>query len=342
VGLTPAAASAAPAATEPPTEAEKALDAAIAKVKALKSVSAEITEAVDMLGQRFTVFGQYKRAGDYRVVLKLTLTGLGDTKGTMLQICDGTTLWDYSEILDSRNYRRLEVGKVLKRLEGPEFDATTREYAIGQLGFSGPEALLSGLRTAIQFERKEAATLSGRPVWFLQGSWKDLAALVGPGQAPPAPGTPLPPYVPSLASVWIGQEDGWPYQVLLEGRVPTILLTPHRPRLGPDGRPTGRVAAPSQEPPSKFLLTYSQVSLDAPIDDREFAFRAPPNAQVHDQTEDRLAELEHAAQLLQQAKKAEAASKGEGSELDGSLDIPKPASDEAPPVEGIRSTAPPP
>src|SRR4051794_23183589 len=66
----PGSAPAAPVpAPEPPTEAEQALDAAIAKVKALKSVSAEITEAVDMLGQHFTVAGQYKRAGDYRILL---------------------------------------------------------------------------------------------------------------------------------------------------------------------------------------------------------------------------------------------------------------------------------
>jgi hypothetical protein len=339
-GPAPAPAPAVPAAPEPPTEAELALDAAIGRVKALKTVSAEIAETVDMLGQRFTVAGQYKRAGDYRVVLKLTLAGLGDTRGTMLQICDGTTLWDYSEILDSQNYRRLEVGKILKRLEGPEFDAATRDYAIGQLGFSGPDALLSGLRKAIKFERKEAATLAGRPVWFLQGAWKDLAALTGPGQPALPPGAPLPPYVPSLASVWIGQEDGWPYQVLLEGRVPTILLTPNRPMLGPDGRPVGRITSPRQELPSKFLLTYSQVTLDAPIALEEFAFRAPPSARVYDQTEDRLAELEHAAQLIQQAKKAAAASKGEP-ELDGTLEVPKPSSDEAPPVQGIRSTAPP-
>jgi hypothetical protein len=339
----PVAASPAPAATVPPTEAERTLDVAIGQVKALKTVSAEINQTVDMLEQHFTVTGQYRRAEGHRLSLRLSLSGLGDTEGTMLQICDGTTLWDYSKILDSQNYRRLEIGKVLKRLESAEFDATTREYATAQLGFSGPDALLSGLRKAIKFERKEAATLDGRSVWFLQGSWKDVGALAAPGQAVPPVGAPLPPYVPSLASVWIGQDDGWPYQVLLEGRVPTVLLSSNRPKLGPDGRPTGRMPVAQKEPPSKFLLTYHHVELDRPIAPEEFAFQAPPNARVYDQTEERLAELERASQMIQQAKKAEAASKEEANVLDGTLKVPTPpARDEPPSTEEIRSSAPPP
>ena len=43
----------------PPTPAEQTLDAAIEKLKAITSVRADIRQDVDMLGQKFSVVGQY-------------------------------------------------------------------------------------------------------------------------------------------------------------------------------------------------------------------------------------------------------------------------------------------
>src|SRR5205085_2642417 len=111
---TPDATKPAEAATpaEPPTEAEKTLDAAIAKVAALKSVAADLEQTADMLGQHFVLKGQYFRAPNHRVYLKLTLSGLGDTTGIMLQVCDGQTLWDYQQILKSQYYSKFDVDKI--------------------------------------------------------------------------------------------------------------------------------------------------------------------------------------------------------------------------------------
>lgn len=308
----------------PPTEAEKAIDEAIAKVKALKSVSADVRQDVDMLGQKFAITGQYLRGPDYKVRLQLDLVGLADAGGTMLQICDGNTLWDYQKILDGQSYARLDLGKILARLNGPEFDAVTRDFFIDQrLGFSGPDALLAGLRKSLRFEQKEEGELDGKPVWVLRGTWQDLASLglAPPGQAVPAT-TALPAYVPSVATLWIGKEDGWPYQVLLEGKARSVLLSPKQ-RLGPDGRPMGRVQPAPKEPPSRFLLKYSNVQLDGTIDPDNFAFAVPDGTQVPvaDLTSERLAEIEQVAQALAAQRRAEAAKAGE-STLGSSLTVP--------------------
>ena len=45
-------------APEPPTEAERLIDPAIKKVAGLKSVSADVTQKVEMLNQKFDVKGQ--------------------------------------------------------------------------------------------------------------------------------------------------------------------------------------------------------------------------------------------------------------------------------------------
>src|SRR5206468_1631386 len=100
--------------------------------------------------------------------------------------------------------------------------------------------LLSGLRKALLFDQKAAGTLDGKPVWILRGRWKDYDGLSGPGQPPIPLTSTLPPYVPSIATVVIGQEDGWPYRVELVGRAPSIMEQKRDDRpLGPDGRPIG-------------------------------------------------------------------------------------------------------
>lgn len=296
------------------------LDEAVKKVGELKAVSADVTQYVEMLGQKFDLKGQYLKAPGYRVYLKLSVNGLGDTAGTMLQICDGQLLWDYQQVLTNKFYSRLDVSKVLKKLEAPEFGAETRKKVLDQIGFAGPEALLIGLRESLKFDRKEADKLDGKDVWVLRGEWKDLARLRGPNQPQFQPNSPLPAYVPSFATVWLGQDDGWPYKVQLEGRVPSVLEETRQ--LGPDGKPIGAKGAAPKVQPSKLLLLYTNVKLNPDLKPETFAFQAPPETPVMDLTDQFLLSLEQGAAALQAEQKKAAASKE--TELPQAIPVPKP------------------
>ncbi|HEV3167496.1 MAG TPA: hypothetical protein VGZ22_26040 [Isosphaeraceae bacterium] len=328
----PAGPGAPAAAEEPPTEAEKELDAAIKKVEALKSVSADILQKVEMLGQRFELKGQYLKASNYRVYLKLSVTGLGDTTGTMLQVCDGSTLWDFQQVLDSKGFLRLDLAKILKRLESAEFDSDMKSKVFLSIGFSGPESLLVGLRKALKFEHKDADTLDGKAVWVLRGKWKDMSKLASPNQAPMPATAPLPPYIPSMATLWIGQDDGWPYKVLLEGRIPSVLENVDTRQIGLDGKPVGAKGTGTKVQPSKILLLYTNVQLNPELKPESFAFQAPSDATVIDRTEQLLIELEQAAAMQAEMKKAEAAKE---SELPQPISIPRPTAeaDDVPPAK---------
>src|SRR5262245_38180826 len=195
-------AAAGPAATgetpkEPPTEAERLIDVAIKQVAGLKSVAADMLQSVEMLKQKFDIKGKYLKAPSSRIYLKLTISGLPDASGTMLQICDGVTLWDYQEVLDSKFFRKMSVQPVFERLNAPEIAAKTREQIMTQMGFAGPEALLVGLRKTIKFDQKETGEIDGKSAWILRGTWLSRNGLVGPDQRPLPLTGPLPPYVPS-------------------------------------------------------------------------------------------------------------------------------------------------
>lgn len=328
----------------PPTAAELAIDGAIAKLRDRATLAADITMSVDMLNQRFQVVGQLLKHTGNRALLRLSIEGLGDSTGTMQQVCDGTTLWDYRRILDQQSLRTIKVEPVLQALENPDADDTFREQVRAQLGFAGPDALLAGLRKVARFDQQEESTLNDREVWIIRGLWNDRESLaLPPGQAAMLQAGFLPSYVPSHITVWLDKETGWPWRVQLEGRVPSVLREVRL--LGPDGRPIGRKSAQPKEKPSRIVLEYALA--DRTVDPSEFLFEAPPNVSAIDETETVTAGLEAAIAELAQRKRSEASKAGDV--LDQALPAPRPAGaptdqppapNPAPPPEQFRSSLP--
>jgi hypothetical protein len=325
------AAKAAATTVEPATEAEVIIDTAIKKITELQSVAADLQEDVEMLGQKFSIKGRFLKAPNRRVYFRMSLprlddsssatAGLPDSGGTTLQVCDGETLWDYQQILENQFYHKLSIKPILERLNSPELDPKIRDQALNSMGFAGPETLLAGLRRYIKFDQKEDGKLDGKPVWVLRGTWKNRQGIVSFNSQPVPPTGPLPPYVPSLATLYLGKDDSWPYRLDLVGRQITELIDT-RPR-GPDGRPIGARRSIERPTPSKIVLVYSNVKLNATIRVDEFAFQAPTAANVDDNTELILKGLDQAI-ATEAAKKKNEATRKEGPMLDQSIDIPAP------------------
>jgi outer membrane lipoprotein-sorting protein len=308
---------------EPPTPAERVIEEAIEKIRKLQSVAADLLEEVEMLRQSFTIKGEYRKAPNHRIYLRLTVTGLPDTNGTTLQVCDGETMWDYQQVLESQVYQKKSIKPILERLNSPELDPLLREQAMAQMGFAGPETLLIGLRKVIKFDQKDEGELNGKKVWLLRGTWKTRQGLIGPDSRPVPQSGLLPPYIPCDATLYLGKDDGWPYKLILVGRKPSTVFDTRR--IGPDGRRIGTKSSIEEIVPSRIVLVYSNVRLNPTIRVEEFAFQAPPTAQVDDSTELMVRGLDQAIQMQADRKKADATRK-EGPLLDQPIDIPPPPS----------------
>jgi outer membrane lipoprotein-sorting protein len=300
---------------EPPTDAELAIDAAATKLAKLEWVAAELVQDVNMLNQKYAIKGSYRKGPDSRVYLRLTVSGLTDSTATTLQVCDGETLWDYQVILDAPVYRKLSVKPILERLNSPELNPKLREQAITQMGLAGPETLLIGLRRTLHFTIKEEDEIDGKKVWKLRGA------------CPVNPGGFLPPYYPMDCTLYLGKEDGWPYKLVMVGRKPSAVFDGRR--LGPDGRPIGSKSSIEKITPSEIRLVYTDVKLNAKLRLEEFAFTAPPSANVDDSTESLVKGLDQAIAVEGQRKKSEAAKK-EGPLLDQPIELPSPPDPSAP------------
>ncbi len=310
---------AAPEADLPPTEAELTIDKAIQSVRERQTIAADIAMDADMLGQSFQVAGQYLKAEGNRMLLRLSVEGLGESTGTMQQVSDGVTFKDYRRILDQQVMSTFQMDPVLKALDNPDADELFRQQVTAQLGLAGPETLLTGLRRVAHFDQLTEETLNDRAVWVIRGVWKDRDALALPGsQMAMMQSGFLPSYVPSHITLWIDKESGWPWKVKLEGRVPSVLREERM--LGPDGRPVGRKSAQGKERPSRMELSYTLT--DRKVEPSEFVFEAPPNVAVQDITESITAGLQGAFAQLAARKRSEDAQRG--GLLDQALPAPRP------------------
>ncbi len=321
----------------PPTEAEQTLAEAARKVAAIPTVAADIEQSVDMLNQKFAIKGRYLKATGGRLLLELAVAGLPGSSGEMRQVCDGSTLWDYKQLLESKYYSKINLNPIIEKLKSPEIDAAARQQILTRLGVAGPDVLLVSLGKAILFDQKEEGTLDGRPVWILRGTWKDRQGLLGPNQQPLPPNGPLPPYVPSQATLYIGKEDGWPYKLRLAGRQPTMLFDTRR--VGVDGQRIGSRSTIQTIEPSFTELVYKNIDFHPTFKDDAFVYNIPAGVRPDDGTETLLGELEQLIQMKIAQKKAEAA-KAEPI-LDQAIPVPRSAESSPGPANSPPSPSPP-
>jgi hypothetical protein len=315
------AADPAAAGEEPPTEAERTIDLAIERITKLNSIDAKVEQDVDMLTQKFKLTGEFKKAPNNRILMRLDLgSGLPDSSGRFLQICDGETLWDCEIVLDQPLYRRWTIKGIIERLASPDIDAEFRNLVRSQVGMAGPETLLIGLRKSIRFDIKEAAVLDGRKVWKIHGTWRNRQGLLFDSR-PVNPIGALPPYIPMDANLYLGVDDLWPYYLTLEGRESSDLFETRR--MGPDGRPIGSKASREKIPRSKIVLRYFEVKLNGPIRNDEFVFQPPASAGVVDDTDNLVKVLDRRIEVNAQKKKTDAVNK-DGAILNQPIEIPTP------------------
>jgi outer membrane lipoprotein-sorting protein len=310
----------------PPTPAERVIDEAITKLKALDTYAADINMEADMLGQVFKVVGQYVRKPKNMLLMRLTIEGLGDSSGLMQRSCDGQTYWIYLRVLESPQLRSFQLNPILNVLQKPEAQGEFRDSAMTRLGFSGTESLLEGLRKAGRFDQLTEETLNDRPVWVIRGLWTDRAAAAVPAaqNAMDRSGF-LPRYIPSHLTLYIDRETGWPHKIVMQGKLPQQIR--EQTQLDPFGRPIGRKSSRTKERPSSLTLTYTRV--ERQVGDDEFQFQPPPNVNSSDDTEQQLARLE--AELLDYTtRKRNEETKKSGEVLDQPINAPAPNPGEAP------------
>lgn len=306
----PASAPVQPSAADSTQLASNVMFETIVKLRLRPRIAARVEQVVDMLNQKFELKGSYYKDTGNRVRLQLDFIGVGDDGSTMLQVCDGKILWEYQKVMGMKNYRKREIIPILKKLEEPGLDEQFRSQVMTQLGFGGPEALLSGFVTAIGFDQFAEEVYEGVPSYILGGKWKDRSGLFGPNDRPLAPTAPLPPYIPSNIRVFIDKVNFWPYRIEMIGVAP-LLIEDSREIDPVNKRPIGVRRPPPDVKPTNITLRYILLPDSEIKPDEQFVFTTPRDAtNLVDETEQFLALLDQAIQFKLNEKKAKEAAEG--------------------------------
>ncbi|MBS0261926.1 MAG: hypothetical protein JSS02_08210 [Planctomycetes bacterium] len=207
----------------------------------VNSISAKVVEKVDVLEKSFKAEGRYLqlglREGDWKMRLELAVK-IGNSSGSLLEVCDGELLWTRSELETLR--KKGDVTKAEAAKKDPANTFITRRnvvkilnaakklpdksYETGliiTLGLGGLPAMLSGIEQGMKFSAAKETTLRDIPVVVVEGTWNDAIAQKLKGNAPPgqAGAGLMPPTAPDSVRVYIDRATGFPHRVMYLKRI---------------------------------------------------------------------------------------------------------------------------
>lgn len=202
-------------------EAKGALDQARQRMLAYSSIQAKLVETVALTNRRFTINGTYLQGGGGELKLRLEYqVKLGDTEGSILEVCDGQVLWSRNQIGNDVRISRRDVRQILQAAAD---NGLPENLVTVELGFGGLPGLLASIEQSMQFDHFKEDTAEGRKLFVIEGGWKPNMLKIWQGKNPDAP---LPDYVPSRIRVYLDGESYFPRRILYLGRNAEQLLRP--------------------------------------------------------------------------------------------------------------------
>ncbi len=187
------------------SKAEKLLSDAREKLIAYRSIHANIVARVSISERPFKLAGEYTQGRDLQLRLELN-TRVGETTGSLLEVCDGNILWIRRSIGESHRTIRRDVRQILAKVQSSK--AIPENMLIGDLGIGGLPGLLAALEQAFRYHDLRKETYNGKEFAVIEGSWrKEFLEKVADDKQRPA-------YVPDAVRIYFDRETLFPKRLL--------------------------------------------------------------------------------------------------------------------------------
>ena len=246
---------------QPISEAEQKLAEAIKRVEKLEWIQAGIRQTMNVGGRKFLATGRHLQGPELRLRRELNVA-IGKTSSSILEICDGETLFLKQQIDESIDLKEVAVNDVLEAIDDAKL-TDQRSRWLRELGLTNLGDYLRGLEQTHRFDTVEQGTWEGNAVFILHGRWKPEAVetvAIKPRRPDDAAGETdeedpkpviLPATVPDEVICYLGADNGVPYKVVFQ-------------KVAPRGK---RI--------DLAIIELTDVVIGQPIDQREFDYIAP-------------------------------------------------------------------
>ncbi len=247
------------------------------------ALEAKLRQTVTLFGQSLRGSGSYRQliVGDnkmFRLEMKLAVA---DTTTSLLQVCDGTTLWEKRDLGTSQQqgYLMIRPFRELVQQEG------LVESGLVWMAVGGLDQLLRGLNQSFQFEAPipRSVGTAKLPVWELRGHWKAemITRFLPEGSTPSGDWDRLPEHLPHRVVLTLGRDQQLP---LFPYRIEYLRQLPE---------PVEQTAVVS-EPQHRRLASIQlyEVQRYANMDPQHFVFQIDKQTPVEDMSERYLAWLQ--------------------------------------------------
>ncbi|RPI82501.1 MAG: hypothetical protein EHM42_09400 [Planctomycetaceae bacterium] len=241
------------------------------------SIQARIVEQVSLGDRSYKAEGRYLqlalKPGAWQMRMELLLR-VGESEGSLLEVCNGSVLWTRTEIdagggtrkaSKSAKDRKKELTVTRRNVQqildaarkSGDFSEQTETDLLVSLGLGGIPALLASIEQDMKLGGVKEEVFREKPVLLITGTWSEAASgrmrRPGPGGAPGL----LPPTVPDQMRLYLDKETGFPYRLLYLKRIP------NRDVLKP-----------------MLTLDFRDVVLNEPISPTEFEYEPPQGVEV--------------------------------------------------------------
>ncbi|MEM1062326.1 MAG: hypothetical protein AAGJ97_08360, partial [Planctomycetota bacterium] len=229
-------------------------------LEGFRSLTAELTEVIDLSATRYVARGRYLQGEGDRVRVTLDVNAGGMT-GSVEQVCDGDILWTIYRVGEKPRALRRDVRQILDAAErrGPR----VAENMLDDLGLGGLVGLLASIQQNAVLDEAVRTEEGGREFFVVRGRWND--ALIASWRSRLPPGRELPGYLTEGVEVVIDAEFLVPYRIRFLRRQGTF---------GDPASPFAPVVT----------LDLREIQVNTPIDPTEFTYLAPDDLEFQDVT----------------------------------------------------------
>ena len=155
-----------------------------------------------MLGRgRFRATGRYIQGTNLKLRLEFTVK-VGQTEGTLLEVCDGQILWTQQKTGERPRITRRDVRAILDAAS--QAGHVDDNLLTAELGLGGLPALLASIERHMVLAEPRQETIDGQTVHVIEGTWNE--EFVNRYRSSPDAPRQLPGHVPDRVLIYLDSE----------------------------------------------------------------------------------------------------------------------------------------